>query len=226
MILITFVKRLLFDLVTKIRKRIKFSRVIAKNPTCRFSSSSDIVESAFGEYVVIFEDNKIFNSRIDSYSYVQVGSRIFNCEIGKFCSIATSVSIAPGMHNLDKVTTHPALIQKDTPLPKVFAKQASTSFEKVFIGNDVWIGERAIILDGVKIGNGSVIAAGAVVVKDVEAYSIVGGIPAKHIKYRFDEESIHILQKSEWWNYSENWFHSNSELMLDPYQFIKYLKND
>ena len=226
-VFLVFVKGLLFDFFTAIRKRYCLSTLISNNPTCIFYSSSEILNSKFGNYVVIFDKNLVFNCKIDSYSYIQVGSRVFNCEVGKFCSIASSVTIAPGIHDLYKVTTHPALIQKSTPLPKVYAKGDNISgFQKVYIGNDVWIGEKAVILDGIKVGNGAVIAAGAVVVKDVDPYSVVGGVPARHIKYRFDEETISMIQNSEWWNYSEKWFESNSELMLNTIKFIEYLKND
>ena len=224
--IIIFFKRLIFDILARIYKRLRLSKLILKNPSCVFDSSSEILESSFGRYVVIFGDNNIYNSKIDSYSYIQMGSRIFNCEIGKFCSIASNVSIAPGMHDLSKVTTHPALVQRTTPLPKVFAKEDNViSFKKVFIGNDVWIGEKAIILDGIKIGNGAVIAGGSVVVKDVEPYSIVGGVPAKHIKYRFESDVVKILQDSKWWNYSDEWFEKNANLMLDIECFREYLKD-
>ncbi|WP_264531339.1 CatB-related O-acetyltransferase [Flavobacterium sp. N502540] len=208
-------------------KRIELSKQMAGNASCKFSSSSEILKSTFGKFVVVFDNVRIYNSKIDSYSYIQMGSRIFNCEIGKFCSIASNVSIAPGIHDFSKVTTHPALVDKSTPLPKVFAKKVNiVNFKKVFISNDVWIGEKAIVLDGVKIGNGAIVASGAVVVRDVEPYSIVGGVPAKHIKYRFDRETIELFEKSEWWNYSEEWFENNADLMLDTEIFKAYLKDD
>ncbi|GEC73211.1 transferase hexapeptide (six repeat-containing protein) [Flavobacterium flevense] len=227
MILVVFIKGLIIDFVSKFYKRIRLADLRLKNTSCRFSSSSEILESNFGKSVVIFDNNNIYNSKVDSYSYIQMGSRIFNCEIGKFCSIASNVSIAPGIHDLNNVTTHPVLVQKSAPLPKVFGKKDNiVTYKKVFIQNDVWIGEKAIILDGVKIGNGAVVASGAVVIKDVDPYSIVGGVPAKHIKYRFDQETIDLLQKSEWWNFSDEWFEKNADLMLDIDGFKEYLKND
>lgn len=212
---------------SNLKRHVILLKYIYRNPTCVFYNYSQISNTLFGKYVTIFENNKIFNAKIDSYTYVQFNSRVFNCEIGKFCSLANSVSIAPGIHDLNNVTTHPSLIQKSTPLPKVFAKKDNiVSCKKVIIGNDVWIGENSLIMDGVKVGNGAVIAAGAIVVKDVEPYSVVAGVPAKHIKYRFDIETITILQKSEWWDFPEEWFEKNSELMLNPTDFITYLKND
>lgn len=222
-LIINYTKIKLVQLV----KYYRISKLLVENPSCRIDFSSEVTKSILKKNVVIFANNSIYNSTIGSFSYIQKGSRVFNSEIGRFCSIAASVSIAPGIHDISKVTTHPALLQKSTPLPKVFAKVDNIkSCKKVIIGHDVWIGEKAIVLDGVTIGNGAVIASGAVVVKNVDPYSIVGGIPARHIKYRFDKDTIDFLQESEWWNYSDEWFEKNADLMLSSIEFIKYLKNE
>jgi acetyltransferase-like isoleucine patch superfamily enzyme len=75
-------------------------------------------------------------------------------------------------------------------------------YKPIEIGNDVWIGARVTVVDGVKIGTGSIIASGAVVTKDVPSYAIVAGVPAKVIRYRLPENDIVFLQQSEWWNLS------------------------
>lgn len=86
--------------------------------------------------------------------------------------------------------------------------------QRVIIGNDVWIGDSVILMDGVKIGNGAVIAAGAVVTKDVEPYSVVGGVLAKVIRYRFqNDETINELQKIEWWNEPILWIQEHAALL-------------
>jgi acetyltransferase-like isoleucine patch superfamily enzyme len=226
-VIVIFVAKLIKESKTSIRTLFRHVVLSQDNPTCVIDASSVITASILGNFVTVFSNNRIYNSQIDDYSYIQTGSRINNANIGKFCSIAASVSIAPGIHEIDKVSTHPALIQKSTPLPKVFAKNDSFITNKqVTIENDVWIGEKVVILDGVKIGNGAIIASGAIVTKDVEPYSVVGGVPAKQIKYRFDSETIAVFQKSEWWNFPTGWFEKNAELMLNPNNFIEYLKND
>lgn len=94
----------------------------------------------------------------------------------------------------------------------------------VSIGNDVWIGANVIILPGVNIGNGAVVAAGAVVSKDVPPYAIVGGVPAKIIKYRFSEKEIEILQRVEWWEWSDRELVNNMELFYNAEMFFEKFK--
>lgn len=222
---VLFIKNLLVELKKFIFDRINLSKVQAENPSCQFYLGAKIHNVSFGNHVVVYENVYLENCNIGSYSYVQKNSKIFNTDIGNFCSIATGVSIGPGIHRIDLITTHPSFYIKDTPLPIVFAtKNHFETFKKTIIGNDVWIGEGAIILDGVSVGNGAVIAAGAIVVKEVEPYSVVGGVPARHLKYRFDEETIALIEKSEWWNYSDEWFENNAEMMLDVNRFKEYLK--
>ena len=91
----------------------------------------------------------------------------------------------------------------------------------VEIGNDVWIGANVIILPGVKIGDGAVLAAGAVVTKDVEPYAIVGGVPAKVSRYRFDQEMIEAFLRIKWWEWSVEKIEENIELFYQPEEFYK-----
>ena len=94
-------------------------------------------------------------------------------------------------------------------------KRPITSKGPVVIGNNVWIGDKATILPGVSIGDGAVIAANAVVTKDVPPYAIVGGVPAKVIGYRYDEDTIDFLLKVKWWNKDKKWFKEHWELLCD-----------
>lgn len=120
--------------------------------------------------------------------------------IGKFCSIGGGVQIfLGGNHRHDWVTTY--------PFKNVFADLSLEEYEfevtdgDVVIGNDVWIGHESLILSGVKIGNGSVIAARSVVTKDVPPYAIVAGNPARLIRFRFDDNVIVALQEIAWWDW-------------------------
>jgi len=117
--------------------------------------------------------------------------------IGKFCSIAGNVQIIlDGNHRADWITTYPLF---KLGIPAADGHPAGKG--DMNIGNDVWIGKNALILPGVSIGDGAVIAAGSVVVKSVENYEVVGGNPARHIRYRFTPEQINKLEKIKWWNW-------------------------
>lgn len=93
--------------------------------------------------------------------------------------------------------------------------------ELVTIGNDVWIGANVVILQGVHIGDGAIIAAGAVVTKDVDDYAIVGGVPAKLIRYRFSERQIKAFKEIQWWNWNMDKIQENMELFYRPEDFLK-----
>ncbi|MBL7898684.1 MAG: CatB-related O-acetyltransferase [Crocinitomicaceae bacterium] len=92
--------------------------------------------------------------------------------------------------------------------------------EQVVVGNDVWIGTNVVILDGVTIGNGAVIAAGAVVTKDVAPFEIVGGVPAKHIRFRFTPEEIQKIESTAWWNKDEDWLQRHAEYFRNKEKFL------
>jgi acetyltransferase-like isoleucine patch superfamily enzyme len=121
-------------------------------------------------------------------------------EIGSFCSIAEEVVIfGGGEHRTDWITTYPLRIAFGDPLAGKDGLPASKG--KTTIGNDVWIGYRAVILSSVTIGNGAVVGACAVVTADVPPYSIVAGNPARVVKQRFDDRQIEELLRSGWWNW-------------------------
>lgn len=195
---------------------ITFIRLQAKFPNCMFYPGVIVEQSDFEGYNVLFKDVVISNSSLGAHSYIQKYSTVFNARIGRFCSIATKVSIGPGSHKMDGISTHPAFYLKNTPLLKTYASENHFQpFSEVVIGNDVWIGEGSIIMDGVRIGNGAIIAAGAVVTKDVDHYAIVGGIPAKIIKYRFDELTRKKLLEFKWWDQNEEWIQTNSKSFIN-----------
>jgi virginiamycin A acetyltransferase len=124
--------------------------------------------------------------------------------IGKFCSIACGAKFlfTSANHTLKSLSTYPfPLFFEEWKLDKKHVKSAWDNKGDIVIGNDVWIGYEAVILSGVHIGDGAIIGTRAVVTKDIPPYTIVGGIPAKEIKKRFDEEIIAKLQQIQWWNW-------------------------
>ncbi|HEY1096735.1 MAG TPA: CatB-related O-acetyltransferase [Alphaproteobacteria bacterium] len=145
------------------------------------------------------------NVLIRKYSYMMPHGTIYaNTVIGRYCSISSNVTIAATPHPTDWLSTHTfqfyraGFIPEDiklTPIPY----EPEINIPRTTIGNDVWIGTHATIMQGITIGDGAIIAAGAVVTKDVAPYAIVGGVPAKLIRHRFDEETIQQLLELKWW---------------------------
>lgn len=153
--------------------------------------------------------NAVFSGdcTVGAYSYFSGTASVHVSDIGRYCSLSDGVIIGPGEHPTDRFTTHPlawgggrnrfpahdyaAIADIAPPLPSV---------RRTSIGHDVWIGANAVILQGRTLGVGCVVAAGAVVTKDVEPYAIVGGVPARVIGRRFDPELCKRLHATKWWD--------------------------
>lgn len=157
-----------------------------------------------------------------------------NTEIGNFCSIGPGVIIGMGNHYVNKVTTHPLLFNSyyKNILKLQNAKLKLDGLEdkdnKTVIGNDVWIGARANIKRGVKIGNGAIIGAECMVTHDVPDYAVVVGVPSKIIKYRFNEEQITFLKKNErycFWNWDNNQIDKYFGSLYNVDEYIKCIEN-
>lgn|SRR5690554_3579432 len=144
------------------------------------------------------------NVTVGAYSYIRSGVVIgANAEIGRFCSIGKAVilGVDGAAHPLDWVSTSPFQYDKNMHNTLMQLPSYEVPPQKVIVGNDVWIGEGAKIMAGVTIGDGAVIAAYSLVTKDVPDYGVVGGMPAKIIKYRFSREIREDLSATKWWLY-------------------------
>ncbi len=138
--------------------------------------------------------------------------------IGKFCSIACGAKFIfnSANHAMKSLSTYPfPIFFEEWNLDIRNVKSAWDNKGDIIIGNDVWVGYEAVILSVVKIGDGAIIGARAVVTKDVEPYSVVGGIPAKEIKKRFDDKTIQTLLTLQWWNWEYDIIQKNMPYIMN-----------
>ncbi len=155
----------------------------------------------------------VFCGRLGYASYIGNNCEI-RANIGRYCSIASYVRVIKSKHpTKDWVSTHPAFFSTRKQCGMTYARSNlyDEKSELTVIGSDVWIGQGASVIEGVKIGDGAIIAAGAVVTKDVPAYAIVAGVPAKLMRYRFSEDEIEKLLELKWWDKSNEWVRENAK---------------
>jgi len=197
-----------------------------------------LLSKEFWDFVVNFNKNeKIVNgTHVGRYTYGYeriCTENILIKSIGSFCSINHTVHVGVGNLPMNFITTSPiTYMSEDTSFgPESVAGILSPNLsiniediplnEKVTIGNDVWIATNVVILPGVKIGDGAILAAGAIVTKDVPDYAIVGGVPAKVLKYRYKKEEIEVIKRIAWWNWSEEEIKDKMHLLRNSEEFFK-----
>ena len=187
----------------------------------RMEYLTEISKCSFSEYNTLYKYSRLRDVQLGRFSYVGRETQVYHARIGCFTSIGPQVLIGLGEHPADGfVSTHPMFYSnRGQSNPVIVDQPLFDEMPITFIGNDVWIGARAVLRTGVTIGNGAIVAAGAVVVKDVEPFSIVGGVPAKHIRYRFSPEEIERIEKSEWWTRDIAWLKEHKEGMTHISRF-------
>lgn len=162
---------------------------------------SEKAETNTGIHTKVYPPYYLHDVQLGDYSYVAKNCTISHCSIGKFCSIGPNFCCGLGIHPINGVSTAPMFYSTAKQNGMTFCdKNKLEETKQTVIGNDVFIGANVTILDGVKIADGAVIGAGAVVVDDIPPYAIAVGVPAKMVKYRFDESTIKALLEKQWWD--------------------------
>lgn len=184
----------------------KFKSIFQKN----IAFSSRIEYSVVSRKAKVWRFCKMYHSSLGDYSYVGPHSCLTYAEVGKFCSVAGDVVLGMGTHTLANLSTSPIFTEvRNGTRQRWVDTNTVDPFRKVKVGNDVWIGLRALVMGGVTIGDGAVIGAGAIVTKDVPPYAVVAGVPARVIRYRFTPEQIEKLHSIAWWNLPESFLRNN-----------------
>lgn len=165
--------------------------------------------------------SEVVDVSLDRHSFCGYYCEINNCDIGSFCSIANYVIIGGGMHPMDWISTSPAFYKGRDSIAAKFSEHERAAPLRTCVGHDVWIGSRAIIKQGVTIGTGAIIGMGSVVTRDVPAYAVVAGVPARVIRMRFEPSIIKGLLASEWWLLDDARLRRAAVHARDPMAFLR-----
>lgn len=194
-----------------------------RHPGLRFRYLAKAHRCTFGKGNAVGERTLLVDCSLGDYSYVSNDCHISNAAFGKYCSVGPFTRAGMGLHPSDTyVSTHPAFYSRAGQAGIVFAdRDHFPEKARIEVGHDVWIGANVLIKDGVKIGHGAIVAAGAVVVSDVPAYAVVGGLPAKVLRMRFGEDQVARLLDLRWWDRDEAWIRRHAAAFRDIEAFLR-----
>lgn len=203
-------------LLSYIRRQFRYSAL--RGDSVSIDPSAIVLDSVkLAEFSAVYREAYVSECSIGRLSYIGPRAIVTNADLGSFCSIGSGVRIGPGYHPTKWISSHPAFYSNAMQAGRTFvSSKIFQDTKRTTLGSDVWVGANAIVLDGVSIGHGAVVAAGAVVTADIPPYAIVGGVPAKLIRMRFDQKKIDDLLTWKWW-----------ELPLDSLEILgKHFRND
>lgn len=176
-------------------------------PAPTLAPSAIVRDCRFGRYTQVGEQSRMEDCLLDDYAYLQHYCDLMSVDIGKFANIAAMVRINPGFHPMEQPTLHHFTYR---PTMYGMGEQDDADFfqwrrrQRVVIGHDTWIGHGAVIMPGVRIGNGAVVGSNSVVTKDVPPYAIVAGVAAKVIRQRFPRAIAEAIEATAWWDWDHD----------------------
>lgn len=179
--------------------------IIPKGKTLGYSLvRSERANTDLGKFTKVYPPYFLHDVQLGDYSYIAKNGNISHCSIGKFCSIGPNFCCGLGIHPIEGISTAPMFYSTAKQNGMTLCEENKIYEAKhTVIGNDVFIGANVTVLDGVHIADGAVIGAGAVVTKDIPPFAIAVGVPAKVVKYRFNDATINTLLEKQWWNGSD-----------------------
>lgn len=187
---------------------------------CKKIRGSAVINSRIHRTSKIEAGSHIVNTSFDRHSFCGYDCEIINCEVGSFCSIANNVTIGGSQHPIEWVSTSPVFREGRDSVRKKYSEHQFEGSKKTIIGHDVWIGDKALIKQGITVGTGAVIGMGTVVTKNVEPYQVVAGCPARVIRKRFDDLTIEKLLNTEWWNFTDEELYKYAPYFTNPNIFL------
>ncbi len=209
------------------RRIIVLLKNILSMPTRLFSHIAlfcVLQEAAVHKTAAICTGVRFYRGKIGKYSYIGNNSFVIDTDIGNFTSISTDCYIGGTSHPTHWVSTSPVFHKWENIMKKNFARHNFDIFHRTIIGSDVWIGNRVMIKAGVKIGNGAVVGMGSVVTKDIGAYEIWAGNPAKFIRKRFDDEIAEKLEEINWWQWSDEIIENHAQYFTCPEDLLNHME--
>lgn len=187
------------------------------------AATSVVRNGRFGRYTEVGEHVHLTDSVLDDYSYLGHHCELISTEIGKFANIAAHVRINPGFHPMERPTQHHFTYRR--AMYGMAPEDDHDFFEwrrrqRVHIGHDTWIGHGVVVMPGVRIGNGAVVGSHSVVTRDVPAYAIVAGAPARVLRMRFARDIAQAIESTEWWHWPHEVLAERMADFCDLRQFL------
>lgn len=200
-----------------------FSERKRQHPTCHFAESCKFKNSQLDENIVFHKNVRVFSSTVGKHTYIAPDSTISHAYIGRYCSIGQDVTIGLYRHpSKEFISSYPAFYSVGNPgCCESFVEKNKFNEDPLstIIGNDVWVCNNSILIGGIRVGDGAIIAAGSVVTKDVPPYAVVGGNPARLIRYKFCSEEISFLLATSWWDWPDEIVKKYADYFSDMKRF-------